>query len=77
MYNNWHDDNISFYILNADISPFESKNFKNVSTCTRCLILQNELHVDEILFFFFQVSGALKHTYVLSNYTLYIYKWMK
>jgi hypothetical protein len=24
---------------------------KNISTCKKCLILQNELHVDEILIF--------------------------
>jgi hypothetical protein len=38
----------------------------------RCLILQNGLHVDEILIFFkFQINGALKNTYVLSNYACY------
>jgi hypothetical protein len=28
-----------------------NRNFKNVSTCTKCPILQNGLHVDEILIF--------------------------
>jgi hypothetical protein len=49
-----------------------SKTFLNVSTCTKCSILQNGLHVDEILIFLkFQLSGALKDTYVLSNYGCY------
>ncbi len=48
-------------------------SFKNTSICTRCLILQNGLPVDEILVFFlkFQINEALTNTYVLSNYTCY------
>jgi len=34
-------------ILNVELSNF----FKNASTCRRCLILQNELHVNEILIY--------------------------
>jgi hypothetical protein len=46
-----------------------SRIFKNISICTKCSILQNGLHVDEILIFKnFQLSGALKNIYVLSNY---------
>ncbi len=49
-----------------------SRVFKNISICTRCPILQNELHVDEILIFKkSQVSVALKDTYLLSNYAWY------
>jgi len=49
-----------------------SRIFKNVFTCTRCQILQNGLHVDEILIKKkIQVSGALKDTYILSNYVCY------
>jgi len=45
---------------------------KNVSTCTKCPIVQNGLHVDEILIFLkFQFNGTLKDTYVLSNYGCY------
>ncbi len=44
----------------------------NASYCTRCLILQNELDVDEILIVKkIQVSLALKNTYILSNYAYY------
>jgi len=47
---------------------------KNVSTCTKYPILQNGLHVDETLIFLkIQFSGALKYTYVLSNYGCYNY----
>jgi hypothetical protein len=46
-----------------------SRIFKNVFTCTKCPILQNGLHVDEILIFLkFQFSEVQKDTYVLSNY---------
>jgi hypothetical protein len=39
---------------------------------TRCPISQNGIHVNEILIFFkFQIHGALKNTYVLSNYASY------
>ncbi len=49
-----------------------SKFFKNVSTCTKFPILQNGLHVDEILIFkIFQVNGTLKDTYLLSKYACY------
>jgi hypothetical protein len=49
-----------------------SRILKNVFTCTKCLILQNVLHVDEILILKkFQFSGVLRNTYVLSNYGCY------
>ncbi len=49
-----------------------SRIFKNVSTCTKCHILQNGLHIDEILILLkFQLNGALKYTYVLSHYGCY------
>jgi hypothetical protein len=55
-----------------------SRIFKNVSTCTRCSILQNGLYVNEILIFYlFQVSGALKNAYVLSNYACYNHNILK
>jgi hypothetical protein len=42
-----------------------SRFFKNVSTCTKCSILQNGLHVNEILIFKKnQVCGAFKDIYV-------------
>jgi hypothetical protein len=42
--------------------------YKKISTCTKCPILQNGLHVDEILIQKkFQLHVALKNTYVLSN----------
>ncbi len=55
-------------ILKVELSKF----FKNIFTCTKCSILQNGLHVDEILIVLkFQLNGALKNTYVLSNYECY------
>jgi hypothetical protein len=46
-----------------------SRIFFNISTYTKCSILQNGLHVDEILIFKkIQRNGALKTIYVLSNY---------
>jgi hypothetical protein len=49
-----------------------SRILKNVSTCTKCPILQNGLYIDEILILKnFQFSGALKYTFVLSNYGCY------
>jgi hypothetical protein len=45
--------------------------FKNVATYTICLILQNGLYVDEILIKKIQGNGALKDTYVFSNYACY------
>jgi hypothetical protein len=55
-----------------------SRNFKDVSTCTKCPILQNGLHVNEILLFLnFQVNGALKDIYVLSNYACYDHNILK
>jgi hypothetical protein len=49
-------------LLKTPILKMElSRIFKNISTCTKCPILQNELHVNEILIFSnFQLSGALK-----------------
>ncbi len=55
-------------ILKVDLSRI----FFNALTCTKRLILQNGLHVDEFIFIFeIQLSGALKDTYVLSNYACY------
>ncbi len=49
-----------------------SRIFKNISTCTKCSILQNGLHVDEMFIFFkFQLRGAIKNIYVLSKYGCY------
>jgi len=48
------------------------KIFKIISICTKCPILQNGLHVDEILIFFLKkLNRALKNTYDLSNYECY------
>jgi hypothetical protein len=62
-----------FKILKNPILKLElSRFFLNVYICTKCSILQNGLHVDEMLIFKkFQLSGALKDTYVLSNYGCY------
>ncbi len=49
-------------ILKVKWNKIEKKN----STCTKCPIFQNGLHVDEILILKYQLSGALKDTYVLS-----------
>jgi len=55
-------------ILKVELSKVSLNNY----TCTKCPILQNGLHVDEILIFKqFQLSRALKDTYVLSNYECY------
>jgi hypothetical protein len=54
--------------LHVDLSRF----YKIASTCKKCPILQNGLQIDEILiFFYFQINGALKHMCVLSNYACY------
>ncbi len=50
---------------------------KNISTCPKCLILQNELHVDEILIKNnFQLSRALKILmyYQIMNVIFIIYE---
>jgi hypothetical protein len=64
-----------FKMLKKPILKVElSRIFFNASTCTRCLILQNGLHVDEILIFQnFQVNGAVKDTYILLSYACYNY----
>jgi hypothetical protein len=51
-----------FKMLKIPILKVELYRIKKItSSCTKCLILQNGLHVDEILFFKeFQLSGALK-----------------
>jgi hypothetical protein len=56
-------------ILNIEWTKIEKKN----STCTKCPIFQNGLHVNEILIFKNQLSGTLKDTYLLSNYGCYNY----
>ncbi len=49
-----------------------SRIFENVSICTKCLILQNGPHVDEILIFKnIHINGAQKYKHVLSNYECY------
>jgi hypothetical protein len=48
-----------------------NRSFKKHSTCTKCSILPNGLHVNEILIYiFFQLSGALKK-FSLLNYECY------
>jgi len=55
-----------FKMLKNTILKIEwNRIFKNVSTCTKCLILQNGLHVNEILILReIHVCGALKDIYV-------------
>jgi hypothetical protein len=62
-----------FKMLKSPILKVEwSIIFKNVSTCTRCSILQNKLIVNEIYIYIkFQVNGVLKNIIVLSNYENY------
>jgi hypothetical protein len=62
-----------FKVLKKPILKVElNRIFENVSTCTKCPILQNGLHVDEILIFKnIQINGAQKYKYVLSNYECY------
>jgi hypothetical protein len=46
--------------------------FKNISTCTKCLILQMGYMLMKYYYFLrFQFSGSLKNTYVLLNYGCY------
>jgi hypothetical protein len=60
------------FLKNPILKVGLSRTFKNVYTCTKCPILQNGLHVNEILLFKKnQFSGVLKYTYVLSNYGCY------
>jgi hypothetical protein len=63
----------TFKILKNPIFKIKlSKIVLNVSTCTKCLILQNGLHVNEILILKkIELCGALKNTYVLSKYGCY------
>ncbi len=59
-------------LKNPILKVFLNRIFKNASTCTRCSILQNGLHVNEIsIDKKILVIGALKYTYVLSNYVCY------
>jgi hypothetical protein len=54
-------------ILKVELNRIEKK-----INCTKCPILQNGPHVDEILIFKkFELSGALQNTCVLSNYERY------
>ncbi len=59
-----------FKILKNPILKVElSRIIKNISTYTNCMFLQIKLHGNEILIKKkIQLSGALKNTYVLSNY---------
>jgi hypothetical protein len=60
-----------FKILRNPILKVElSRILKIIFSCKKCPILQNGLHVDEILIFF-QFNGALKNIYALSNYECY------
>jgi hypothetical protein len=52
-------------ILKVDLN----KIFKNASTCTKCQVLQNGLHVNKLLIE--KINGTSKNIYVLSNYTCY------
>jgi len=53
-------------------TPSWKYNLKIFFICKKCLILQNGLHVHEILIFEnFQLSRALKNTYVSLNYECY------
>jgi hypothetical protein len=55
-------------ILKIELGKF----FKIIYICTKCPILQNGLHVDEIFIYFLKkLNIALKNTYVLSNYECY------
>jgi hypothetical protein len=55
-------------ILKVELSRIK----KNIFIYTRCQILQNGLYVDEMLIKFLKkVNGALKDTYILSNYVFY------
>jgi hypothetical protein len=40
-----------FYVEKPHLENKLNRIFKNISTCTKCSILQNGLHVDEILIF--------------------------
>jgi hypothetical protein len=64
---------IFHFMLKISILKVElGRIFKIIYMCTKCLILQNGLHVDEILIFKKnELNGALKNTYVLSNYECY------
>jgi hypothetical protein len=63
---------ILIFLKNPILKVDLNRTFKNASTCTRCLILQNGLHVNEILIEIFKIIiGTLKNTYVLSNYACY------
>ncbi len=59
-----------FKMLKKPILKIElSRLLKNISSCIKCPILQNGLNENEILIFLnFELNGALKNTYVLSNY---------
>jgi len=60
--------NFHFNIINLKDEHFHvdlSRFYKIAFTCNKCIILQNGLQVDEILYiFYFQVIKALKNTCV-------------
>jgi hypothetical protein len=63
-----------FKMLKNPILKVElSRILKIIYTCTKCLILQNGLYICRwnIDFKKNQLNGALKSTYVLSNYECY------
>jgi len=61
--------NFYFNIINLKYEHFHenlSRFYKFAYSCKKCLILRNELQVDEILnVFYFQVMKTLKNTSVL------------
>jgi hypothetical protein len=69
-----------FLMLKIPILKVELSRFLKKSICTKCLILQNVLHVDEILFFEkFQLNGALKILmyYQIMNVIMKLYQFFK
>ncbi len=64
-----------FKMLKNPILKVElNRILKIIFICTKCPILQNGLHVDEILILLnFQFSGTLKNIYLLSNCECYNY----
>jgi hypothetical protein len=49
-----------------------SRILQNIFTYTNYPILQNGLHIDEILIFLkIQLNGTLKNTYIISNFECY------
>jgi hypothetical protein len=68
-----------FKMLKNPIFKVElNRILKIISNHTKCLILQNGLHVDEILTLKkFQLNEAIKNTYIFSNYECYNHNILK